>query len=132
MAVLPLVAPLALAAHHIVLDEDQIAFLEALAARKLASRLGDVADILMAHDGRRIVRRRLVELHVGAADAGDFHLQKRRVVRDLRHRIFADFHLARPRADRRQYLFRHLVLLSPRTASGPCEDERRRALSVLS
>src|SRR5213075_1360076 len=44
MAVLPLVAPLALAAHHVVLDEDQVALLETLAPRELGPRLGDDAD----------------------------------------------------------------------------------------
>ena len=77
VAVLPGVAPLALAARHIVLDEDQIAFLEALALGELAAGLGDVADILVAHDGGLVVRRVLVELDVGAADAADLHLHQR-------------------------------------------------------
>jgi hypothetical protein len=50
VAVLALVAPLALAAHHVVLDEDEVAFLETLAPGELAARLGDIADVLVAHD----------------------------------------------------------------------------------
>ena len=107
MAVLPGVAPLALAARHIVLDEDQIAFLEALALGELAAGLGDVADVLVAHDGGLVVRRMLVELDVGAADAADLHLHQRRVGRDVRHRVFADFGLARSGPDGRQHFLCH-------------------------
>ena len=48
VAVLPGVAPLALAAGDVVLDENQIALLEALALSELAAGLGDVPDVLMA------------------------------------------------------------------------------------
>jgi hypothetical protein len=51
---------------------------------------------------------RLVELHVGAADAGDLHLQQRAVDRDLGHREFADLGPARARANRGQHLFHGL------------------------
>ena len=60
----------------VVLDEDEIAFLEALALGELAAGLGDIADVLVAHDGGLVVRRMLVELDVGAADAGDLHLHQ--------------------------------------------------------
>src|SRR2546425_293365 len=76
VAVLPLVAPLALAAHYVVLDEDEVALLEALAADELAPRLGDDADVLVAHDDRRARRRGPVELDVGAADPGHLHLHE--------------------------------------------------------
>jgi hypothetical protein len=79
-----------------VLDEDQVAFLEALALGELAAGLGDIADVLVAHDGGLVARRVLVELDVGAADAADFHFHQRRIRRNVRHRIFADFGLARP------------------------------------
>ena len=95
-----------------MLDEDEIAFLETLAAGEFAAGLGDGADILMPHDHRRGGRRMLVELDVGAADAADLHLHQRRVLRDVRHRIIADFGLARPGAHRRQYFFGHVHSLS--------------------
>ena len=107
VAILAGVAPLALAAHHVVLDEDEVALLEALAVGELAAGLGDKADVLVAHDGGLVVRRMRVELDVGAADAGDLHLQQRAVRRNVRHRVFADFGLARCDADRRQHFFSH-------------------------
>src|SRR5882672_2862047 len=103
VAVLAGVAPLALAAHDVVLDEDQVAFLEAFPAGEFTPGLGDDADVLVAHDHRRRRGRRLVELDVGAADAGDLHLHERAVRRDLRHRKFADLGLAGPRAYRGEY-----------------------------
>ena len=47
----------------------------------------------------------LVELDVGAADAGDLHLHQRGVLGDLRHGIFADLGPARPGPHRRQHFF---------------------------
>ena len=110
--VLPGVAPLALAAADIVLDEHEVAFLEALALGELAAGLGDVADVLVAHDGGLVVRRVLVELDVGAADAGDLHLHQRGVRRHVRHRIFADLGLARAGSHGRQHFFCHVLVLS--------------------
>ncbi len=107
MPVLAGVAPLAFAAHDVVLDEDEVAFLESLAPGEFAARLGDGADILMPHDRGRVARRVLVELDVGAADAADLHLHQRGVLRDVRHGIFADFGLARSGPHRRQHLFCH-------------------------
>src|SRR5476651_185252 len=109
MTVLAEVAPLALAARDVVLDEDEVAFLESLAAREFAPRLGDVADVLVAHDHGLARRRCLVELHAGAAAAGDFHLHQRRVLGNVRHRKFLELGLARARANGRQYLFQLVV-----------------------
>jgi hypothetical protein len=64
-----------------VLDEDQIAFLEALAAGEFLAALGDVADVLVAHDHGAFDRRVEIELHVGAADAADFDLHQGCVIR---------------------------------------------------
>src|SRR6266704_1323737 len=58
VAVLAQVAPLALAAHDVVLDEHEVAFHEAFAPGELATRLGDGADVLVAHDHGRVGRRR--------------------------------------------------------------------------
>src|SRR5215472_11510589 len=55
--VLAEVAPLALAAGDVVLHEHQIALLETLAPGELAPRLGDDADVLVAHDHRALGRR---------------------------------------------------------------------------
>ena len=112
VAVLPGMAPLALAARDVVLDEDQIAFLEALALGELAAGLGDIADILVAHDDGRCAGRVLVKLDVGAADAADLHFHQRRIRRNVRHRVFADFGLARPRPHGCQYLLGHFHVLS--------------------
>src|SRR5579871_4029186 len=79
VTILTQMAPLALAATDVVLDENQVTFLEAFATSELAPRFGDVADILVAHDHGARRRRRLVELHVGAANAGDLHAQQRAV-----------------------------------------------------
>src|ERR1700685_1588020 len=95
-----------------MLDKDEIALLATLAAGELAASLSDSADILVAHDGGLIVRRVLVELDVGAADAADLHLHQRGVFRDVWHGIFADFGLARPGAHRREYFFSHFRSLS--------------------
>jgi len=90
-----------------VLDKNEVAFLEALAPREFAADFGDGADILMAHDDGGARRRMLVELDVGTANAADFHHQQRGVLGNVRHRIFADFGLARPGSHRRQYFFGH-------------------------
>src|SRR5216117_624394 len=109
VAVLAEVAPLALAAHDVVLDEDEVAFLDAFAPGELAARLGDRADVLVAHDHGGIGRRRLVQLHVRPADSGDLHLHERAVLRDIRHGKFAD--LGSPRA--RSYSCQNFFHLRP-------------------
>jgi len=68
-----------------VLDEHQIALLEAIALGELAAGLGDVADVLVTHDRGLVVRRMLVELDVGAADAADLHLHQGGISRNVRH-----------------------------------------------
>ena len=50
-------------------------------------------------------RRRLVELDVGAADAGDLHLHQRAVGRDLRHRDIRGSRSCSGRSARRPVLF---------------------------
>src|SRR3954454_23297717 len=83
MPVLPLMAPLAFAAHHVVLDEDEVAFLEALPPNEFRAGLCNHADVFVTHDHGRRRWRRLVELHVGAANSGDLHLHERAVRRNL-------------------------------------------------
>ncbi len=95
-----------------MLNEDKIAFLETFALGEFAAGLRDIADILMAHDGGLIARRVLIKLDVGAADAADLHFHQRRIRRNIRHRIFADFGLARPRPYGCQYLLGHFHVLS--------------------
>src|SRR5262249_44654764 len=66
VTVLAEMAPLALATGDVVLDEYQVALLETLAPGELAARLGDDADVLVAHDHRTLGRWGLVELHIGS------------------------------------------------------------------
>ena len=76
-----------------------------LAAREFASRFGDGTDVLVAHDGGFVVGRMRVEFDIGAADAGNFHLQQRAVGGDIRHGIFADFGFARADSHGCYYFF---------------------------
>src|SRR5262249_57923487 len=62
VAVLAGVAPLALAAAHVVLHEDEITLPETLAIRELPACLRDVADVLVAHDRGLVVLREGLEL----------------------------------------------------------------------
>src|SRR5216684_2428361 len=71
VSVLAEMAPFAFAAHDVVLDKDQVALLEALAARELAAGLGNHPDVLVPHDGGLVVRGVRIELDVGAEYAGD-------------------------------------------------------------
>src|SRR5271169_6649690 len=95
MTVLAKVTPLAFAARDVVLDEHEIAFLEALAPREFPARLGDVTDILVAHDDGALRRRRLVELDVGPANPGDLHLEQGAILGNLGHGKFANLSGAR-------------------------------------
>src|SRR5262245_25442579 len=51
-----------------------------------------------------------VEFDVRPADTGDFHLHQRGIVRNLRHREFADLRPARTCPHCRQYFFCHTRL----------------------
>jgi hypothetical protein len=95
VAILAEVTPLAFAAHHVVLNEHEVAFLEALAPGELTARLRDDADVFVPHNYRGIRWRMFVELDVGPTDAGDLHFHERSVRRNIGHRIFAKFGLAR-------------------------------------
>ena len=75
MTILAHVAPLAFAAHHIVLNEDEIPLFETFAARELTACARDDSDVFVAHDHGRLCRGLLIKLHVGPADAGNLHLQ---------------------------------------------------------
>src|SRR5262249_9756046 len=69
VTVLAEMTPLALAAGDVVLHEHQVALLEALAPGEFAARLGDGADVLVAHDHRSLRRRGLVDLDLGSPAA---------------------------------------------------------------
>src|SRR5262249_33291715 len=60
VAILAAMAPLALAAGDIVLEEHEVAFLEALALRELAAGFGDRPDVLVTHDHGTACERLLV------------------------------------------------------------------------
>src|SRR6516162_924607 len=108
MPVLSGMTPLAFATRDIVLDENEIALLESLAAGEFAAGLGDGADIFVAHDHWSVRRRMFVGLDVGAADATDFHFHQRGILRNLRHRKFAQLGPALSDPYRRQYLLHDL------------------------
>src|SRR4051812_9999074 len=108
MAILALMTPLAFAAHHIMFNEDKIARLETFATGELAPCLGDIADVLMSHDCGSVTRRSLIELYVRAADAGNFHLQERGVLRNIRHWELAKLGPAGSGSYRRQNCLCHV------------------------
>src|SRR5882762_5788159 len=96
VTVLSQMAPLTFAAHHVVLDEHQVPFLEALAPGELATRLGDVANVLVTHNHGSVLRRWCcVQLNISPANAGDLHLHQGAVLQDLRHWEFADLGFTR-------------------------------------
>ena len=111
MPILSGMAPLAFAARDIVLDKNEIAFLKTLAASEFAAGFGNGADIFMAHDHRRIGRRMLVKLHVGAADAADFHFHQSGILRNVRHGEFAQLGPAGSDTHRGKHLFHDLASL---------------------
>ena len=83
VAVFADVAPLALEARQVVFEEHQVAFFEALALEEFLPGLPDAADVFVAHDD--VLERGLIVLDVAAANAGNFNLEDRRLVVDLRH-----------------------------------------------
>ena len=85
---------LTLTAGHVVFQEHQVAFFEAFSCGEVTARLGDVANVFVAHDDGPAGERLLVHLHVGAANARHFHLQQCAVGGHLRHGEFAQLHLA--------------------------------------
>ncbi len=115
MAILADAAPLAVEAPHIVLDEDAVTLGETVPLLEPVTRVSDDADVLVAHDhgpadhGGRIG----VHLHVGAADAGDFHLQERGVGIDLRQVELAHLGGTCGYPDSRLNLLRHQLAPSP-------------------
>src|SRR5258705_9466724 len=89
MPVFTHVVPLAVAAWQVVLEEDEVAFLEPFQPLEVAADLRKGADVLVAHDERRAAQRQLVLADVGAADARDFHLEEGGVRGDVGEGEFA-------------------------------------------
>ena len=56
-------------------NEYQVTLFDVFALLKHAASFGDVTDILVAHDDIVGNRRFRIKFDIGAADAGDFHLQ---------------------------------------------------------
>src|SRR5579875_2712619 len=77
VAVLAEVAPLAGHAREVVLEEDQVAFLDAFALDELLPGLRNHADVLVTHDDR-VRNVLLIVLDVAPADPGDLHRGERR------------------------------------------------------
>src|SRR5258708_16711005 len=96
VTVLPLIAPLALAAYDVFLNEYQVPFLETLAPGEFPACRCDVANILVTHNHGGVIRRwRLVQLNIRPANASDLHLHQGAVLPDLRHWEFAHLAFAR-------------------------------------
>src|SRR5215470_14125157 len=125
VTILAEVTPLALAAGDIMLDEHQVALAKPFALGELAPGLGDGADVLVAHDDRRGGRRLLVQLDVGAADAGDVHPHQGGVGRDIRHGKLAQLGFARAHPHRRQHLLCHVKHLHSSRAGPRIKSEGR-------
>src|SRR5579875_2562747 len=75
VAVLAEVAPLAGHAREVVLEEDQVAFLDAFALDELLPGLRNHADVLVTHDDR-VRNVLLIVLDVAPADPGDLDLHQ--------------------------------------------------------
>ena len=114
MPILAQMTPLAAAAHDVVLHEYQVAFPEAFACGELATRFGDVTDILVPHDHRSFRRRCLIHLDVGSTNAADFHLQQCTILRNIWHGEIANLSLTRTHSNGRQYSFHRLFLQTTR------------------
>src|SRR5256885_3249247 len=99
MAILTQMTPFAFAAHHIVLDKDEVSFLKTLAPCELTARPFDDTDVFVPHDDWGFRRRLFVKLHIRSADPRNFHLHQRAVFRNVRYRKLADLCLARPCPD---------------------------------
>src|ERR1700732_2615594 len=95
MAVLAQMAPLALAAHDVMLHENQIAFLEAFAPGELAAYFSDVADIFVPHDHGSLGRWRCIHFHVSSANPTNFHPEQSAILRNFRHGKIANLRFAR-------------------------------------
>src|SRR5579863_9047157 len=109
VAVLAQVAPFALAAHDVVLHENQIAFLEAFAPGELTTHFSDVTDIFVAHDHGSFGRRRCIHLHVSSTNPADFHPEQSAILRNFRHGEVADLRHARTDSYGCEYLFQTLL-----------------------
>src|SRR5881296_2289116 len=79
VTILTPMAPFAFAAHHIVLDKDEVAFLKTLAPRELSPCPFDDTDVFVSHDDRGFRWRLFVKLHIRAADPRNFHLHQRAI-----------------------------------------------------
>jgi hypothetical protein len=90
-----------------VLHEDPVTLAQAVDLLPLRAGLLDDADVLVAHDHRRVDGGLAVQLDVGAADAGDLDPEQRGVVRDLGHRELPELRRPGSGPDRCQHLLCH-------------------------
>src|SRR5437867_1823760 len=69
VAVFPPMAPLAIPAGEVMLEKDEITFLEPFASRELAAHARQVAHVFVTHDQRAAAQRQAILADVGAANA---------------------------------------------------------------
>ena len=93
MPVFTLMAPLALHAGHVVLDEYQVALLNTLTLLEQLAGLCDVPDVLVAHDDMLVLLGLLVHFHVRATNTRDHDFHQRGILGHVRHRVLPHLHL---------------------------------------
>jgi hypothetical protein len=69
-----------MAARQVVLQEDEVAFLQAFVRRERLSHPGETTDVLVPHHQRAIAQRQSVLRHVGPAHARHFHFHQGGIV----------------------------------------------------
>jgi 3-methyl-2-oxobutanoate hydroxymethyltransferase len=124
------VAPIAFAAHDIVLDKDEVALFKPLAPRELAAGPFNDADVFMPHDDGGFRGRFFVKLHIGAADSGNFHPHQGAVFRNIRHRKLAELCVAGACSDGCYHFFQ-LVLLRVKFYDGAVDKVTLPALQQM-
>src|ERR1700680_5044023 len=103
-------APLALAAHDVVLHENQIAFLEAFAPGELAAHFSDVTDIFVPHDHGGLGGRMCIPFDVRSTNPTSYHPKQSAILRNFRHGKIAKLRHARTGPYGCEYFFQRCFL----------------------
>src|SRR5205085_2307103 len=87
VAIFALMAPFAGHVRQVMFEQNTVPLFHSLALQPFTAGFGDDADILVTHDD--VFDFLAVILHIAAADAGDLHLDQRRLGIDFGHVEFA-------------------------------------------